>query len=182
MPRWGLCPFKYGFGTDRGIVNGQLGRFLKTLGAILGQFWVPKIGPKALRIAFEGADPQSLIGNTAYCVLEDLGSHGPPQISANGPKIDTWTIARVIKSKLLALTLQKWFRRWSGDRRRNVLGQFWYHFGIILCKESAPKQTQDHTKNLTNKSICLNDVCPKLAHVIRINRFQSLLAIQAESK
>ena len=57
----GASTFKNGFGDHRRIDDAApWGHF----GAILGPFWVPKIGPKAHWINVEGVYAQSLISNT----------------------------------------------------------------------------------------------------------------------
>ena len=71
----GVSTLKNGFVAHLGIaVAAPWGYFRTTL----GQFWVPKIGPKAHWINVEGVYAQSLISNTPYIVLKDFGVQGPP--------------------------------------------------------------------------------------------------------
>ena len=76
----GALTLKNGFDTDRRIV---IATPWDHFGTTSGQFWVPKIGPKAHWITVEGVYPQSLISNTPYTVLKDFGIQRPPQL---GPK------------------------------------------------------------------------------------------------
>ena len=101
---------KNGFDTDRRIV---IATPWDHFGTTSGQFWVPKIAPKAHWITVEGVYPQSLISNTPYTVLKDFGVQRPPNSAQNLLKIGSRAVPQEIKSTLGVLTLKMVSTLWA---------------------------------------------------------------------